>query len=76
MQAMQAALLDSALYVRFLRAKLLELQLSEHRTGSQGALRPYRVSICIWLDSTFARTVTKSGSCRQQSVCALAVSCR
>jgi hypothetical protein len=36
MQAMQAALLDSALYVRFLRAKLLELQLSEHRFGSQG----------------------------------------
>lgn len=36
MQAMQAALLDSALYVRFLRAKLLEAQLAEHRSDGFG----------------------------------------
>ena len=40
MQAMQAALLDSALYVRFLRAKLLEAQLAEHRSEDYGALAP------------------------------------
>ena len=33
MQAMQAALLDSALYVRFLRAKLLEAQLESNEAG-------------------------------------------
>jgi hypothetical protein len=40
MQAMQAALLDSALYVRFLRAKLLELQLAENRSDLNCVL-PY-----------------------------------
>ena len=38
MQAMQAALLDSALYVRFLRAKLLEMQLSDQRFAPHGVL--------------------------------------
>jgi hypothetical protein len=39
MQAMQAALLDSALYVRFLRAKLLEVQLSDsNRPHSPGMI--------------------------------------
>lgn len=37
MQAMQAALLDSALYVRFLRAKLLELKLDSARSDWTGS---------------------------------------
>ena len=90
MQAMQAALLDSALYVRFLRAKLLALQLSEHRTGSQGALRPDRVVAGLTRRSrALSSSLVLAGSkaCGLQSdamvnckslpsVCALAVSCR
>lgn len=37
MQAMQAALLDSALYVRFLRAKVLESKLDSSEAGAAGA---------------------------------------
>lgn len=36
MQAMQAALLDSALYVRFLRTKLLESQADGSGSGTTG----------------------------------------
>jgi hypothetical protein len=37
MQAMQAALLDSALYVRYLRAKLVESKLDSTGAGTRGA---------------------------------------
>ena len=58
MQAMQAALLDSALYVRFLRAKVLELQLSDSRGGAHGAHIGFK---CVSEVST--RVLSGRGQC-------------